>query len=606
MTFEAARLQRWLWWLIPGLFCLYFHWPTLGFWFRADDFAWLGLRLSVHDPGSLVRVLFEPQAQGTSRFLSERGFFLLFETLFGLNAFPFRIAVMAAMIANCVLLAAITRRLTGSDAAAVIAPVVWTVLAGLNSAIGWLSSSNQIWFALSFLGAFWFFLKGRMAACWIVYLAGFGTLESMVMFPAVCLAYARLLDRGRLRQTLPLWIPAMLYTALHFAVLGKVNRDPAYAKYLDPVSVVDTARFYLGMALNGNAWTPAAGMALMLVLAIIAWLALRRDFAALFGIAWFALMIAPVLPLRDHRMLYYLAAPGMALGFTCAAAIARSSRVHPAIAIAAAASALLVVSPNAQQSRWIQEWHRARTSETRVLVDGVAAARAAHPSKAILLDRISNELFWDSVFDNPFRIVGISRVYLAPGAEAAIDSHPEWGGINEWVVPPRAVRQWFTSDAAAVYAWSGERLVNVTPEWRAKAAELGGGLSPFVDAGDPAFADQLGMGWHQLEANRSRWMSGQATVSLNASRAAARELVISAYAPGALLATGPVELSARVAGVELGKGLVRAGDAPFEIVIPLKAPMGEKVEIELRASRTIRPEGDGRELSFVFGTIQIR
>lgn len=606
MIFEAAAVRRALWWLVPALFCLYFHWPTLGFWFRADDFAWLGLRLSVNDPASLARVLFEPQAQGTSRFLSERGFFLLFETLFGLNALPFRIAVLAAMIANCVLLAAVTRRLTGSEAAAVIAPVIWTVLAGLSSAIGWLSSSNQIWFALFFLMSFWFFLNRWMIACWLVYLAGFGTLESIVVFPAVCVSYALLADRGRLRAALPLWIPAFLYTGLHFAVLGRINRDPAYTKYFDPASLLDTARFYLGMALHGNGWMPAAGVALAILLTVAAWLALRREFTALFGLAWFALMIAPVLPLRDHRMLYYLAAPGMALAFTFAAAIAGAARVHRALAVAAAAAALLVISPNTQQSRWIQAWHRSRTAETRALVEGVAAARANHPRKAILLDQVSNELFWDAVFDNPFRILGISRVYLAPGAEAAIDSHPEWGGINEWIVPPKAVRQWFLDDAAAVYAWNDGRLVNVTATWRAKAAALGSELSPFVDAGDPAFADQLGSGWHELEANRARWMSGRATVSLNASKAAARELVISAYAPAALLEAGPVELSARINGIDAGRETVRTGDTRFEIVMPLKTALSGNVDVELRASRTIRPAGDGRELSFAFGTIQIR
>lgn len=606
MILDAARWRRALWWLVPALFCVFFHWSTLGFWFRADDFAWLGLRLSIDDPASLARALFEPQAQGTARFLSERGFFLLFETLFGLNAVPFRIAVMAALAASCVLLAAITRKLTGSDAAAVIAPVVWTTLAGLNSAIGWLSSSNQIWFALFLLAAFWLFLKGRTAACWIVYLAGFGTLESMVVFPAVCLTHSLLLDRASARRALPLAVPAMFYVILHFGVLGRINRDPAYVKYFDPGSVVDTARFYLGMALDGNAWTPIAGIALAILLATIGWLAWRRDFTAIFGLAWFALTIAPVLPLREHRMLYYLAAPGMALGFSFAAAIAGSARANKAVALAAAAAALLVLSPNARQSRWIQAWHESRTSETREMVRGVEAAHAAHPAKAILLDRIPNELFWDAVFDNPFRILGISRVYLAPGAEAAIDAHPEWGGINEWVVPPKAVREWFTDEAVVVYAWDDQRLVNVTREWRAKAAELGSGLSPFVDLGDPAFAAQLGEGWHQVEEIRARWMSGRAAVTLNASKAVARELAISAYAPAALLAAGPVELSAYVDGVEAGRNAVRSGDARFEIVIPLKMPLGENVTVQLRASRTIRPEGDGRELSFAFGTVQIR
>ena len=83
---------------LPTAVCLLLYWRTLSFWFRADDFAWLGLRLSIHRPWDFLVALFEPQAQGTIRFLSERAFFLTFEKMFGLDSTPFRVAVLLALL----------------------------------------------------------------------------------------------------------------------------------------------------------------------------------------------------------------------------------------------------------------------------------------------------------------------------------------------------------------------------------------------------------------------------------------------------------------------------------------------------------------------------
>lgn len=72
----AALWTAAAYWLIPPLFCLVLYKRGLTAWFQADDFAWLGLRLQVHDQGSLLHALFAPMAQGTIRPWSERAFFL--------------------------------------------------------------------------------------------------------------------------------------------------------------------------------------------------------------------------------------------------------------------------------------------------------------------------------------------------------------------------------------------------------------------------------------------------------------------------------------------------------------------------------------------------
>ena len=82
---QMGRIPSIAYWLVPPVFCLLIYWPGLLVWFQQDDFVWLGLRRELSQGSDLWRLLFAPMGQGSIRPFSERGFFLLFSTLFGLN-----------------------------------------------------------------------------------------------------------------------------------------------------------------------------------------------------------------------------------------------------------------------------------------------------------------------------------------------------------------------------------------------------------------------------------------------------------------------------------------------------------------------------------------
>ncbi len=599
-----VRWRQAVWWLVPAAFSLVYLWPTLGIWFRADDFAWLGLRLSIATPADLLRALFLPMAQGTVRFLSERAFFLTFETLFGLDALPFRIVVLAAQAGASVLLAWIANRLTGSLAAAIAAPVLWTISVGLAAAIGWLSSANQVFLSLFLLGSFAAFLGHRRGWSWGMYLAGFGILESMIVLPGVLLAYAGCFDRSRTREAAAYAIPAAAFAVLHAVVIPKTKTDPAYQMYWDPASLLETLRTYWSWAATPGMMAAVLAIVLVTVCVFELW---RGSRSVLFGLIWFALLLAPVLPLREHRLHYYLGAPGIGLAYALAAAGAAAGRWHRFGWVAALVLFAAYGVGQVPQSRQTVAWNREKSRAVRTLVRGVEAAHRLHPGDALLLSGVSNTLFWDGIFDNPFRLLGIDRVYLAPGAERAIDQHPEWGGINDWVIPPAAARELFENDRVEVYEPRQGTLVNVTAEWRPRAHLLGDQLAGFVDLGDPAFDRQLKHGWEDL-FERSRWMGREAAVELSTSNATAGELVVTAWCPKDLASGPPVEVEAWAADVSLGRRTVPPREALFELVYPLPAAARglPKVEVRLRTSRTFRPPEDGRDLSFVFGSIQVR
>ena len=582
---QLLRFWHRFWWALPFLASLGFYWRTLGTWFRADDFAWLGLRLSVHQPADLVKALFAPMAQGTVRFLSERAFFLTLESLFGLEALPFRAIIVGTQGVSCVLLALVTRRITGSPLAGVLAALFWTVSVGLSAAMGWISSANQIFCAAAILGALWLFLARRMTACWVVFLLGFGTLETMVVFPALALAWAILFDRARWRHAAWLLLPSALFLLLHFAIIPKAASDPAYLLHFDPRSVAATLWTYLVWAfpLSG-----AAGLA-------VVWLRHRR---AWFGALWFLLLLAPVLPLRDHTLHYYLAVPLMAAGFL--AALLCISVPRPVMAVLA----MGLVAGSWIPARRAFYWQKEKARAVQHLVRGVQAARQQHPDRVILLTGISNELFWDGVFDNPFRLTGIKEVYLAPGAEKQIDAHPEWGGISSWQLGPAQVKELFEQERVAVYQPSGETLRNVTAAFRLQAERLSDSLAAFVDVADPKFSQQVGSGWYAPE-NGMRWMGARATVQLNAQTAPAGLIELQGYASRAL---GTIELTVIADGISAGQLSLTGADQPFVLTYPLPATLRGRpqVEVAIAASRTFTPAQDQRRLSVVFGKIGIR
>src|SRR5579863_10115838 len=88
-SIPTTRGGKLAYFLAPILVCLAVYWRVPFIWFRIDDFAWLGLPLDAQDFG-LWRALFRPQAEGTVRVLSERVFFLVSSSVFGLHAWPFR------------------------------------------------------------------------------------------------------------------------------------------------------------------------------------------------------------------------------------------------------------------------------------------------------------------------------------------------------------------------------------------------------------------------------------------------------------------------------------------------------------------------------------
>jgi hypothetical protein len=608
-----------IYWLTPPLLCVILYRRGLTAWFQADDFAWLGLRLQVHDASSLLHALFAPMAQGTIRPWSERAFFLALESLLGLNALPFRICVFLTQFANLALLAAITTRLAGARAAGFCAAILWLVNSSLAWPMVWSSVYNQILCAFFLLGAFWFLLQyietGRhrdFLFQWIFFLLGFGALEINVVYPALAALYTWLCARRFFRATLLLFVPSAIFTAAHRMVAPAQNGGP-YAFHFDR-SIPATLLAYVYRALvplQVDEIKGGADVALACVLgaALVAFALLRirrNDWLPCFCLGWFFIVLAPVLPLRDHFSVYYLALPSIGLamlaGYGLVAVWRRGVAWTCAAAVLAAAYVYLMVVADRIEVPW---WQR-RSIAIQRMVMGVARAHQLHPAQTILLDGVDEQCFRAGVYHHPFPIVGTTEVYLTPGSARRIG--PLDVPVEDYELAAGPAIHGLDHDQIVVYQIGGPRLKAITSTYtRTAAQQLNPSPPRSIDVASALTAYLLGPEWYPREAG-FRWMPRRATLRIGSPLKPSDKLYLNGFCPLVQLQAGPMPFRVTVDGTNIGEIVLKPGDSPFQISLALPARFigMTQLDIAIDTARTFRTQTDARELSLAFWSFEIR
>jgi hypothetical protein len=623
----SGRIGRLLWWLLPVLFLLWLGRYGLRCWFIQDDFAWLGLLRQVGESRSLLNALFSPEAQGTIRPWSERGFFLLFESLFGLDSLPFRICVFTTMAANVVLLAWIVRRITGSRIAGFFAPVLWVANSDLATVLSWSSAYNEalcVFFLLSALALFIRFAEtGRPVFWWcqlVVFTLGFGALEVNVVYPALAAVYAIFIarmDRKKLLFSLsPLIAISIGYFVLHRAAVAFPSDGP-YALHLDG-RIFRTLYTYWKWSLVPKSW-PGRLLRLKPAFYWIATIAMaaffvretaKRRYIALFGVFWFLISLAPMLPIPEHITDYYLTIPliGLAVvgawGVACAWRSPWQWRVA-ALLLVAAYLRVTVLSSLAGSHWWFD-----RSNQVRALVMGADAAHRAHPDKTIVLDGVTSALYDDAVGPSGFYPLGLDNIYLTPGARERIHPSVTSELLPRMVLEPAVMRHAIAREEVVVYSIVGDHLRNITEAYGQSGREQSslGKLHQEprrVEVGNPLFAYLLGPEWFRVESG-VRWMPRRATVRLGGPVSAKDKLLLEGFCPDQQLKAGPLHLSVSVDGIPLEGAQIENTESSFRrlFVMPPSLIGRDSVEIAISVDRTLRGP-DGRELGLLFGAIAI-
>jgi hypothetical protein len=630
----VSSLRRAAYWLVPSLLCLALYWRGFTAWFRADDFAWLGTGLYIQNFHDFLVAIFAPQAQGTIRPLSERVFFMLGFSLFGLDALPFKIVVFATQFANLALVASIGARLTGLRWAGFFAAIFWVLNGSGIEPLGWCCVYNQVLCGFFLLGAFHFLMRYVETGerrynllQWGAFLLGFGALELNVVYPVLAAAYLLLCvpkatqseprPSGRgvyLLSTLPMFAVSIAYAVAHnFA--APAWKTGGYAMHFTGAMFRTLGKYWTWTVGPTFLFTPyylpkwllPTGIAVVSagLVVFVLWRLRAGERAALFCLVWYLAVLAPVLPLRDHTTEYYVFLPAIGLcwlgGWAAVSGWRAGVRGRAAAVTLSAIYALMGVPTLLATS----QWNYAITMRVRTLVEGVAGIHERYPSKSILLEGVDTDLFWNGVLDRPFRLFGMDHVYLAPGSEKRIASHPDLGNIGEYILPAGVVVQALQREELVVYDVRGPRLRNITAVYAALPREIG--LPLRVDAASPLASYLLGPEWYPSDGDH-RWMPRRATLRMGAPSSPGRKLHLRGACPDELLSAGPLPVTVTVEGLTLPATAIQHGENAFELVFALPDSVVGKAEmrVTVEVGRVIHPASDPRDLGLVFGTFEVR
>jgi hypothetical protein len=349
------------------------------------------------------------------------------------------------------------------------------------------------------------------------------------------------------------------------------------------------------------AWLLPAGVAILSLALAAACVRPPTRKLALFCLAWFVIALAPVLPLRDHITEYYPYIPRIGLAWFAGWALVQALRASTVLKTAAAALTAIYVVMVFPQIWFSTDWNYRVSQRVRRLVEGVQAAHEQHPQQALMLYGVDTDLFWNGVLDRPFRLFGADHVYLAPGSEKNIESHPGLGSVEDYVLPAEVAAKAIERDELVVYDVTGPRLRNITAVY---SAAPGGRLPNRIDASNPLVAYLLGPEWYPAEGDH-RWMPRRATFRIGGPGGT---LYLRGDCPDAQLVNGALTVTVSVEGMTLSPAVIRPGNNAFELAFPLPTSVASKTEmhVAIEVDRVLHPAADPRDLGLVFGAFEVR
>jgi hypothetical protein len=462
------------------------------------------------------------------------------------------------------------------------------------------------------MSAFWFLLRyietGQRRYYlwqWVVFLLGFGALEINVVYPALAALYTFLCARRFFRTTLPLFLPSVLFTFVDRMVAPTQYAGP-YAFHVDSsipatlLSYCETA--FVPSQINHLEGGPGAVLACLFGAALVGFTVIRvrhKDWLPLFCLGWFFVVLAPVLPLRDHISTYYLVLPAIGLAILAGYALASAQHGgHPWKIVALILTAVYVVIMVHADHIDVNWWHDRSIAMQRMVL-GVARAHQLHPAQIILLDGADAQLFRAGVYHHPFAVIGVPNVYLTPGSASHIG--PLDVPVEDFELAGGLTVNGLKHNQVVVYHVGGPRLKAITSLYESTVAQKLHTDPPHrIDLANPLTAYLLGPEWYGPEEG-FRWMPRRATLRIGGTRTRTDRLYLSGFGP-------PNEIRVNLDGIHLGQIVLKKGDSSFHVSLALPDQLLGKKEVEaaIEAQHTFRATGDSRDLSLAVRLIEIR
>ena len=334
-----------------------------------------------------------------------------------------------------------------------------------------------------------------------------------------------------------------------------------------------------------------------------------------FYLAWFAIVLAPMLPLTEHRVNYYIMIPVMGLSMLGGEAVARywrgstPARAFVAVTLLAYFCAM-IPSDLAATHWWFQE-----TQKIRAMYLGSIEAQQVHRGKAVVLDGITSDLFILALAQVQFNAGQLEDVYLTPESAREIDpTVPDLAGVNSGfgneklrslTLPPEVLWHGITHNDVVVYSPESDHLRNVTEGYtRQLAGRTVGRFPSRVDVGNFLYSWLLGPTWLPVQSG-VRWMPADATLQIGVPPGG-KVLELEGECPRTQLLVSPRHLMVLVDGNVVGDTRIYDPESTFHRLFPIPVALlagKDSVEIEIRVDPVHRI--DGQDYGVLFGKIAL-
>ncbi len=503
--------------------------------------------------------------------------------------------------------------------------ILWCSNSVLSWPLSWTAAYNQVLCALVFLAALTALQKYAETGNsnygylhWLIFLAGFGVLEITVVYPFIALAFTMLFCPRLTKATLPMFIPSIIFAALH-SYLAPKSSDGTYGIAIDwrvPKSLIS----YWVIAFLPESSKPLLRLPAWLfdylrwVLAAVTALFLaervrRIDRLVLFGLAWFFATVSPYLVVPNHISDYYLFVPTIGLSMAASRAVVDwPSKSFPGrLGVAAVMSVWLTAS-------WLTAWRstaksRQDSEAMRTLVYGVQQVLQAHPGRVVFLTGINDGVFWSGVYDHPFRLLGPRPVYLSPTDAATLTPYPDLVNIDDYTLPAQVASRIMEQGDGVVYRLEEDRLRNVSARETRGLSLLAGiqGLPWHVRLGDPHYAFLLDTRWFQAESG-FRWMPQAASLFIHGPSSKDQTVRVSGRCAASQVARGPIRLTVSIDGRPNPAVEITNCDSALMLRFPVPASSvgKERIEVTFEIDRVLQEPGGSRLLGMALTEVQIR
>jgi hypothetical protein len=237
------------------------------------------------------------------------------------------------------------------------------------------------------------------------------------------------------------------------------------------------------------------------------------------------------------------------------------------------------------------------------LVLGVQSVHERDPGKIILLDGVSEPVFWLGVYNHPFRLIGATDVYLTPESARKMTPYPELGNIADYTLPESEERVALSQQRALVFAVEDGRLRDITNVFKATAIE--GATPRRIEVGHPLVESLLGPSWYGSEGD-FRWMPKEASIRLGTPKTGEGEVRVEASCAPVQVAAQPLFAWVTVDGETGPRLTIRDCNQAVVITAPVHAaPDKKEIEVVVHVDRTVRVGADQRDLGLAVRTIEV-